>query len=67
MKKYTVVAYGDEDGYPRQSTTIEAANQEEAQSKAWRLFPEHHEVGVFEESDSKWRCKSDGRAMGRFR
>jgi hypothetical protein len=50
VKKYTVIAYADEDGYPRQSTTIEAANQEDAQSRAWKLFPEYHEVGVFEEA-----------------
>lgn len=48
MKKYTVIAYTDEDGYPRQSATIEAENQEDAQSQAWKLFPEYHEVGVFE-------------------
>ena len=51
MKKYTVVAYHDEDGYPRQSITIEATDQEQAQRIAWRLFPEYHEVGVFEQRE----------------
>lgn len=48
MKKYTIVAYPDEDGYPRKETTIFAENQEQAQEKAWHLFPEYHEVGAFE-------------------
>lgn len=49
MKKFTVIAYSDEDGYPRRETTIKADNYEQAQDMAWRLFPEYHEVGVFEE------------------
>ena len=49
--KYNVIAYPDEDGYPRQETTIIAANREQAQDKAWRMFPEYHEVAVFEESE----------------
>lgn len=52
MKKYTVIAYPDEDGYPRRSGTIEAENHEQAQSIARRLFPEYHEVGVFEREES---------------
>lgn len=48
MKKFTVVAYPDEDGYPRKETTIEAKDAEQAKSVAWRMFPEYHEVGVFE-------------------
>lgn len=48
MKKYEVIAYPDEDGYPRQSTIIYAKNHDQAQDMAWRLFPEYHEVGVFE-------------------
>lgn len=48
MNKYTVIAYPDEDGYPRRETTIEAANLQQAEDMAWRLFPEYHEVGVYE-------------------
>lgn len=50
MKKYRVIAYPDEDGYPtqRQETTIEAENHEQAEKIAFRLFPEYHEVGAFE-------------------
>lgn len=48
LAKYHVVAYADEDGYPRREATIEARNKDEAQSKAWRMFPEYHQVGVFE-------------------
>lgn len=47
MAKYEVVAY-PEDGLPRKSVTIEAKNKEEAWAKAWRLFPEYHEIGVWE-------------------
>lgn len=55
MKKYTVVAYPDEDGYPKKETTIEAKDEQQAQSIAWRLFPEYHEVGVFEEKKHRAR------------
>ena len=48
MKKYNIVAYADEDGNKRQEAFIEAEDYTQAQSKAWRLFPEHHEIGVFE-------------------
>ena len=46
--KYTVIAY-TEGGLPRKETTITARNKDEAWAKAWRLFPEYHEVGVLEE------------------
>ena len=36
MAKYTVIAYPDEDGYPKQTAIIEAANKEEALS--WRSW-----------------------------
>lgn len=51
MAKYTVIAYPDEDGYPRKTAVIEAANKEEAWAKAFKLFPEYHEVGVWEGED----------------
>lgn len=48
MKKYNIVAYADEDGNKRQEAFIEAEDYTQAQEKAWRLYPEYHEVGVFE-------------------
>lgn len=46
--KYTVIAYA-EDRLPRKEATITARNKDEAWAKAWRLFAEYHEMGVFEE------------------
>jgi hypothetical protein len=46
--KYTVIAYA-EDRLPRKEATITARDRDEAWSKAWRMLPEYHEVGVFEE------------------
>lgn len=50
MKKYVIVAYPESDeGYlPRQEKTIYAKDHDEAQAKAWREFPEYHQVGAFE-------------------
>lgn len=48
MKKYNIVAYADEDGNKRQEAVIEAEDYTQAQIKAWRMFPEYHELGVFE-------------------
>lgn len=45
--RYTVVAYAEE-GLPRKEQDITARTKDEAWSKAWRLFPEYHEVGVYE-------------------
>ncbi len=48
MKKYNVIAYPDEDGNKRKEAIIEAENYTQAQIKAWKKFPAHHEIGVFE-------------------
>lgn len=48
MAKYEIIAYPDEEGNKRQSAVIEAKNYEDAIRKAWRMFPEYHEVGVWE-------------------
>lgn len=48
MPRYEIVAYPDEEGNKRQETIIRADNYEKALDKAWRTFPEHHEVGVYE-------------------
>ena len=46
--RYTVIAYA-EGGLPHKAATITANNHEEAWDKAWRMFPEYHEMGVWEE------------------
>ena len=46
--KYTVIAYAEE-RLPQKEVTITAKNQDEAWAKAWRMFPEYHEVGVWVE------------------
>lgn len=50
MKKYTIVAYPEcDEGYlPRQEKIIYAKDWDDAISKAWREFPEYHQVGAFE-------------------
>lgn len=48
MARYTVIAYADEDGYPRKETIITAKDETQAWDKAWQMFPEYHEIGVFE-------------------
>lgn len=53
MKKYEVVAYPDEEGNKKQSAIIEAENHTQAQIKAWKMFPEWHEIGVYEAEDNR--------------
>ena len=49
MKKYLIKAYGDyEYGLKNQEVVIEAETLGEAREKAWRLFPEYKEIGVWE-------------------
>ena len=48
MAKYCIIAYPDEDGYTRTETTVEARDKTEAWYKASRLFPEYHEIGIYE-------------------
>lgn len=50
MAKWTIVAYPDEEmgGGSRKSKVIEAKDYNEAMNKAWREFPEYHEVGAYE-------------------
>ena len=48
MKKYNVIAYADEEGNKRQEAVIEAENDSQAKIKAWKKFPAHHEIGVYE-------------------
>ena len=46
--KYAVIAYPNEEGNKRREAIIEAEDYNQAQLKAWKKFPEHHEIGVFE-------------------
>jgi hypothetical protein len=48
MAKYEIVAYPDEEGNKRQEAVIEARDYNDAINKAWKMFPEHHEVGAYE-------------------
>lgn len=45
---YTVIAYAER-GLPRKEVKITANSKNEAWDKAWRMFPEYHEIGVWEE------------------
>lgn len=48
--KYCIVAYAEADeGYlPRQEVEIEAADEDTAYLRARMMFPEYHEIGVYE-------------------
>ena len=47
--KWEVVAYADpEMGLKKNSGFVWADTREEAERKAWAMFPEYHEIGVFE-------------------
>lgn len=47
MAKWKIVAYPEWDnGLTKQEKVIEAASREEAELKAWKTFPEYHEIGV---------------------
>lgn len=50
MKRWTIVAYPEcDEGYlPRQKREVYAKDWGEAIDKAWRLWPEYHEVGAYE-------------------
>lgn len=52
MPEYTVKAYANaEYGLRGQETTINAESYEEAKKKAYRMFDEYDEIGVWEESE----------------
>ena len=51
MKKWTIVAYAECEGnysLPRKEVEVSANTHEEAMNKAWRLFPEYHQLGAYE-------------------
>lgn len=48
--KFTIIAYA-EDGLPRKEVIITASRKVQAWQKAWKMFPEYHEVGVFKEEE----------------
>jgi hypothetical protein len=52
MPKYKVKFYGDYERRLKEKTmTIEAANEEEARTKAWKTHPEYKEMAVWEEDE----------------
>ena len=52
MPKYFIKAYRDyEYGLKEQTKIITAKDEEEAWTKAWKTFPEYHEIGVWEEKE----------------
>ena len=46
-KQFLIVAYAEE-GLPYRERKIMATDHESARDRAWREFPEYHEVGAFE-------------------
>lgn len=54
MAKYTVIAYPEYDeGYLLcKEAIVEAKDKTEAWYKASRLFPEYHEIGIYEVKDN---------------
>ena len=51
--KYRITAYGEEYDLPNKSAIIEAENKEQAQARAWEMFPEYDDVGVSEMKGDK--------------
>ena len=50
MPRYIVKAYADaEYGLKEQTTSITAENYEAAEHKAFKMFAEYHEIGVWED------------------
>ena len=48
MNKWLIVAYADaEYGLKRQEKMIEAKDYQDALEKAWREYPEYHELAVY--------------------
>lgn len=53
MAKYEVKYYGDyERGLKSKTITIEASNEDEAWTKAWKMHPEYKEMAVWEEESN---------------
>ena len=49
MGRYLVRAYADEEyGLKEQKVIIKAENYAKAKEKAWDMFAEYHEIGVWE-------------------
>lgn len=46
--KFIIIAYAEGE-LPRKEITIIASGKVQAWQKAWKMFPEYHEVGVFKE------------------
>ena len=50
MKKWQIVAYAehDEGSLPRKEAVIYAETHKKAVAKGFKMFPEYHEIGVYE-------------------
>lgn len=49
-KEFSVVAYPDEEGgLKKQTATVRAEDIYQAYDIAWQMFPEYHEIGVWED------------------
>ena len=55
MKKWQIVAYPecDEGNLSKKGAVVDARDSEEALYKGFRMFPEYHEVSVFEIKEGK--------------
>lgn len=55
MKKYVIVAYPEcDEGYlPHKEKIIYAENHVEAERKAWKEFPEYHQIGAYAQEDGE--------------
>jgi hypothetical protein len=52
LKKYLVKAYADWDRRLKEKTTIiDAHDEEDAWTRAWMMFPEYKELGVWEQKE----------------
>ena len=53
MAKYKVKFYGDYERRLKEKTiTIEASDEDEAWTKAWKMYPEYKEMAVWEEESN---------------
>lgn len=48
MRTWEIVAFADSEyGLPRKTATVQAESHQEAMSKAYKMFPEYHEIGAY--------------------
>lgn len=53
MRAFKIVAYSDSEcGLKERRVCIKAENYEQAKRIAWTMFPEYHQIGVFEQDEA---------------